>query len=136
MMDGQRGCPKINSCFVDVRDVADLHLRAMTDPAASGERFLATSGDSLWMVEVARVLRQRMGHAADKVPTRVLPNWLMRLAARRNPALKGIVPMLGYNMNASGEKAQRLLGWQPRSPEEAIVATAESLVRLGLVEGR
>ncbi|KAA0016290.1 aldehyde reductase [Salinicola corii] len=136
LMDGQRGCPKINSCFVDVRDVADLHLRAMTDPAASGERFLATSGDSLWMVEVARVLRQRIGHAASKVPTRVLPNWLVRLAARRNPALKGIVPMLGYNMNASGEKAQRLLGWQPRSPEEAIVATAESLIRLGLVEGR
>ncbi|MFH1554863.1 MAG: aldehyde reductase [Pseudomonadota bacterium] len=133
LMDGQRGCPKIKSCFVDVRDVADLHLRAMTDPAANGERFLATSGESLWMVEVAKILRQRMGHAANRVPTWVVPNWLVRIAARRNPALKGIAPMLSYNMSASGEKAGRLLGWKPGAPEEAIVATAESLIQLGLV---
>lgn len=133
LMDGQPGCPKINSCFVDVRDVADLHLRAMTDPAASSERFLATSGDNLWMIEVARILRRRLGAAAGKVPTRQLPNWLVRLSALRNPATRGIVPMLGVNMNACGEKARRLLGWSPRSPEDAIVATAESLIRLGLV---
>ena len=133
LMDGQPGCPKINSCFVDVRDVADLHLRAMSDPAAKNERFLATSGESLWMIDVANVLRRRMGMAASKVPTRVLPNWLVRLSALRNPALRGIVPMLGVNMNATNEKATRLLGWTPRAPEEAIVATAESFVRLGLL---
>jgi len=133
LMEGQPGCPKINSCFVDVRDVADLHLRAMTNPAASGERFLATSGDSMWMIEVARVLRRHLGVAAGKVPNRQLPNWLVRLSALGNPATRGIVPMLGVNMNASGEKAKRLLGWSPRPPEEAVIATAESLVRLGLV---
>jgi nucleoside-diphosphate-sugar epimerase len=47
LMDGQPGCPKINSGFVDVRDVADLHLRAMTHPAAKGERFLAIAGESM-----------------------------------------------------------------------------------------
>ena len=133
LMDGLPGCPKINSGFVDVRDVADLHLRAMTNPAAKGERFLAISGESLWMVEVAQVLRRRMGAAASKVPTRVLPNWLVRLASLRAPAFKAVVPLLGMNLNATSEKATRLLGWVPRSSEEAIVASAESLLRLGLL---
>ena len=133
LMGGQPGCPKINSGFVDVRDVADLHLRAMTDPAARGERFLAIAGESMWMKDVAKVLRQRMRAAANKVPTRELPNWLMRLVALRNPAMKAMLPLLGVNMNATGDKARRLLGWSPRTREEAIVATAESLVRLGLL---
>ena len=135
LMDGPPGCPKINSGFVDVRDVADLHLRAMTNPAAKGERFIAISGESLWMVDVAKVLRRRMGAAAGKVPTRVLPNWLVRLSALKSPAARGIVPLLGLNLNATSEKATRLLGWVPRSSEEAIVATAESLLRLGLLRG-
>jgi dihydroflavonol-4-reductase len=133
LLDGQPGCPKINTCVVDVRDVADLHLRAMTDPAANGERFLAASGESLWMVEIARLLNQRLGKGAKKVSTRVLPNWFIRVVALFNPAMKGIVPHLGVNMNASGDKAKRLLGWAPRSREDAIVATAESLIKLGLV---
>jgi dihydroflavonol-4-reductase len=134
MLDGQPACPQINSGFVDVRDVADLQLRAMTSPAARGERFLAIAGNSMWLADVAQVLRQRMGPAADKVSTRVMPNWLVRLAGRNNPAMKAIVPMLGVNMNATAEKARRLLGWAPRSREDAIVATADSLVRLGLLK--
>lgn len=133
LMDGQPGCPKINSGFVDVRDVADLHLRAMIDPAAKGERFIATAGESLWMVDVAKVLRNRMGTAGHKVSTRVLPNWLIRLGAINNPMMKAVAPLLGVDMNASSAKARRLLGWEPRSAEESIVASAESLVRLGLV---
>jgi len=133
LMDGQPGCPKLNTCIVDARDVADLHLRAMTHPAARGERFLATAGESLWMVDIAKVLRRRMGAAASQVPTRELPNWLVRLAALRDPKMRGIVPLLGVNLNATSEKARGLLGWAPRSSEEAIVATAESLIRLGLL---
>jgi dihydroflavonol-4-reductase len=134
MLDGQLGYPKIKSCVVDVRDVADLHVRAMTHPAANGERFLATTGESLWMAEIAKLLKERMGTVAGNVSTRVLPNFFVRILARTNPAMKGIVPLLGAKMDASGEKAQRLLGWSPRSPEEAILTTAESLVRLGLVK--
>jgi len=133
MLNGQRGCPKINCGFVDVRDVADLHVLAMTHPAAKGERFLAIAGESLWMIEVAKVLRRRMGAAASDVRLRELPNWLVRLAALRNPGMRGIATLLGRNMNATSEKASRLLGWSPRSSEEAIVATAESLIRLGLL---
>lgn len=134
MMDGLPGCPKINSGFVDVRDVADLHLRAMTHPAAKGERFLAISGDSLWMLDLAKVLRHRMGGAAAKVPTRELPSWFIRILALWNPAMKNLVPFLGIKMNATSQKAMQVLGWSPRSSEEAIVASAESLLRLGLLK--
>lgn len=134
MMDGIPGCPRLNSGFVDVRDVADLHLRAMVHPAAKGERFLAISGESLWMVEVARILKRRMGAAAARVPTRELPSWLVRTLALWNPAMKNLVPFLDLRLHATSRKATTLLGWSPRSPEEAIVASAESLLQLGLLK--
>jgi nucleoside-diphosphate-sugar epimerase len=114
--------------------VADLHIRAMTHPAAKGERFLAVAGDFLWMVDIARILKEHMGAAAKRVPTREIPNWLVRLAALRDPAVKQILPELGKFKNATNEKAKRVLGWTPRSNEESIVVTAESLVRLGLLK--
>lgn len=131
MLDGTMpACPRVFFGVVDVRDVADLHLRAMVDPAARGERFIAVAGDSLSMLEVARILRNRLGDAGKRVPTRQLPDWIVRLAAWRNPALRQVVPQLGKIRNASSEKAKRLLAWSPRSSEEALVATAESLERL------
>jgi nucleoside-diphosphate-sugar epimerase len=135
LMDGALpGCPRLYFGVVDVRDVADLHIRAMTHPAAKGERFLAVAGDFMSILDIAKVLKARTGALAKRVPTRQLPDWLVRLAAIRDPAVKQILPELGKRKNATSEKAQRLLGWAPRSREEAIVATAESLVRLGLLK--
>lgn len=135
LMDGAiPGCPRLYFGVVDVRDVAGLHLLAMTHSAAKGERFLAVAGDFMTMLGIAKTLRERMGAAAKRVPTRELPNWLVRLAALRDPAIKLILPELGKYKNATSEKAQRVLGWKPRSREEAIVATGESLVRLGLLK--
>jgi nucleoside-diphosphate-sugar epimerase len=135
MMDGAvPGLPKLCFGTVDVRDVAELHIRAMTHPAAKGERFLAIAGDFLSLVEIAKLLKRRLGTAAKRVPTRELPNLLVRLAALRDPAVKQIRPELGKVKNATSEKARRMLGWAPRSNEESIVATAESLMRLGLLK--
>jgi nucleoside-diphosphate-sugar epimerase len=135
LMDGAvPGVPQLCFGVVDVRDVADLHIRAMTHPAAKGERFLAVAGDFMSMLDIARVLKARMGVSAKRVPTRQLPNWMVRLAALRDPAVKQILPELGRVKNASNEKARRILGWAPRSNEDSIVATAESLVRLGLLK--
>jgi nucleoside-diphosphate-sugar epimerase len=135
MMDGSMpGCPQLYFGVVDVRDVADLHIRAMTHPAAKGERFLACAGDFMSMLDIAKVLKARMGGAAKRVPSRQLPNWLVRLAALRDPALKLLLPELGKRKNATNEKAKRVLGWAPRSNEDALVATAESMVRLGLLK--
>jgi dihydroflavonol-4-reductase len=135
LMDGAMpGCPRLYFGVVDVRDVADLHLRAMTQPAAKGERFLAVSGDFMSVVEMARVLRKHLGTRAKRVPRFELPNWLVRLAALRDPAIKLILPDLGKPKNGTHAKATRLLGWTPRSNEEALVATAESLAELGLLK--
>jgi nucleoside-diphosphate-sugar epimerase len=129
------GCPKIWFGAVDVRDVADLHLRAMTHPEAKGDRFLAVAGDFVSFREIAAILKSRMGEWGKRVPTMQLPNWIVRLVAMRDPAAKQIVPELGKRKNATSAHAQTLLGWKPRSREDAIVATAESLVALGLVKG-
>jgi nucleoside-diphosphate-sugar epimerase len=75
-----------------------------------------------------------MGASARRVPARELPNWLVRLASLRDPAVKQILPELGKTKNATNAKARRMLGWSPRSNEESILATAESLIKLGLVK--
>jgi len=135
MMDGALpGLPRMCFGVVDVRDVADLHLRAMTNPAANGERFLAVAGDFMWIREIASTLKARLGDSAKRVPTRELPNWLVRLAALRDPAVKQIIPELGKWKNATSAKAQSVLGWKPRSREDSVVATAQSMIDLGLVK--
>jgi nucleoside-diphosphate-sugar epimerase len=136
LMDGALpGAPRLSFGCVDVRDVADLHIRAMTNPAAKGERFLAVAGDSLTMQQIAKILKARMGDAAKRVPTGQLPDWLLRIAALRDEAVRQVLPELGKVKHASNAKAKRLLGWAPRSNEEALVATAESMVKLGLLKG-
>ena len=132
LLDGAvPGLPRVAYGIVDVRDVADLHLRAMTEPAAAGERFLAVAGEFMTVPEMAAVLRERMGADAKKVPTRVLPDWLVRVVSRFDSSVKQIVPELGKVKQASNAKAKQVLGWSPRPNEEAIVASADSLVRLG-----
>ena len=125
--------PRLSFNIVDVRDVADLHVRAMTDPAARGERFLALADGPMSIKDVADVLRTHLGEAAKRVPTRQAPNWVVGLLGLVNAEARGIVPDLGVVLRASNEKARRMLGWEPRSNEEAILATAQSLLRLGLV---
>ncbi len=135
MMDGALpALPRITFGVVDVRDIADLHLKAMTSPDAAGERFLAVAGDFLSLRDIALVLKRRLGDKARRVPTRELPDWLLRIVALVDKSVGQIVPELGKPKNAVNDKARRMLGWSPRSAEEALVATAESLARLGLLK--
>jgi dihydroflavonol-4-reductase len=135
LMDGSMpGCPRLSFGIVDVRDVADLHLRAMTNPGAKDERFLAVAGDFMRIVEIALVLKARMGEAAARVPTRELPDWVVRLLAVFNRSVALITPELGKRKNATNAKARRVLGWAPRSNEDAVAATAESMITLGLLK--
>jgi len=134
MLDGALpALPRLTSGIVDVRDVADLHLRAMTNPAAKGERFLAVAGDFVTLQEIALMLKARMGDAARRVPTGVFPDWVVRLATLADSSLSLIVPELGKTKNATNEKARRVLSWTPRSNEDSIIATAESLIQFGLL---
>jgi nucleoside-diphosphate-sugar epimerase len=130
---GLPAVPRLSLTTVDVRDVADLHLRAMTHPAANGERFIAANDGHITLQGLAHVLRQRLGKRASRVPTRALPDWLVRLAARFDASLRMAARELGQVRETSNEKARRVLGWSPRTHEETIIATAESLLRLGLL---
>ena len=127
-----KATPQMNFGIVDVRDVADAHLRAMEIPEAKGERFILQAGKTLSMHEVAMILRDNMGDKASKVPTRVMPNWIVRIVGLFNSTARTIVPQLGQFKNASSEKARTILGWKPRTNEEAIIASAESVLRLVL----
>jgi dihydroflavonol-4-reductase len=123
--------PRVAFSFVDVRDLADLQLRAMTDPAAAGARFLAAAGEPVWAVDLARLLRDRLG---VRIPTRQAPNLVVRLASRLDRSLSVLRAELGAAKRTSADKARRVLGWQPRPTDESIVDGAISLVEFGLVD--
>ena len=128
------GLPRLSFGVVDVRDIADLHIRAMTNPAAKGQRFLGIARDFITVKGIAEVLKARMGEAASRVPTRVVPDIVLRLAALFDAGIAQTLPELGKMKHGTNEKSRRLLGWAPRSNEDAIEATAESLMRLGLLK--
>jgi dihydroflavonol-4-reductase len=120
-----RAVPDLWFGVVDVRDVVDLHLRAMVAPEAAGERFIATQGPAVSMRAIAAVLRERFPDA--KIPARAMPSRLVRLVGRFNTEVGDLVPLLGQRRDATSAKAQRVLGWTPRPWEEAVIASAESL---------
>jgi nucleoside-diphosphate-sugar epimerase len=135
LMDGAMpGLPKLYFGAVDVRDVAWMHIECMTNPAAKSQRFLAVAGDFMSIKDIAGILKRRLGTKAKRVPTMELPDFLIRMAARNDKAVASILPELGKRKNGSNEKAKRLLGWKPISNEDCIVATAESLIKLGLLK--
>ena len=125
--------PPISTSIVDVRDVASLHLLAMTHPAAAGERFLAVAGPPMTFAELATLLREHLGPAGAQLPKRTISAGMVRFLAIFVPRLRELVPQLGQVKASSHEKATRLLGWEPRSNAEAVEASADSLVALGLV---
>lgn len=134
LIDGSvPGYPRLSFGVVDVRDVASMHILAMTNPAAAGQRFLCISGDFMSAEDMAKTLKARMGDAASRVPTRMIPDFMLRLVGMFDKEVGSLTPELGKQKNATSEKGQRILGWKPLSREDALIATAESLVRLGLV---
>jgi dihydroflavonol-4-reductase len=131
LLNGMPAVPRLGFTFVDVRDVADLHIRAMTDPSAGGERFLAVDR-FLWLKDVAGILRERLGPAAAKVPTRAAPDLLIRAMALFDPSVRSVVGELGKSASYTAEKAKTRLGWAPRPIEDSITETAQSLIERGL----
>ncbi len=130
LLKGMPGVPRIGFSFVDVRDVADLHIKAMLSPEAGGERFIAVT-EFLWMAEVAAVLRRELGADAAKVPTRKVPDLLVRAMALFDSSIRSITNQLGKKLAYSNEKAKTMLDWSPRPVEETIVETARSMVKQG-----
>jgi nucleoside-diphosphate-sugar epimerase len=127
MLDGMPGVPRLGFNFVDVRDVAKLEVMAMSSPEAAGQRLIA-AGRWLWMADVAEILRERLGDRAAKVPTRTVPNFVVRAMSVFDSDLRSLTGELGQKSVCSDERARTRLGWSPRPSEETIVDTAESLL--------
>jgi dihydroflavonol-4-reductase len=119
--------PRIGFCVVDVRDVVDLHIRAMTAPEAAGQRLIA-AGDWMRWADVAGVLRSALGAEAKKVPTRGMPDFVLKIAALFDRQVKFITPGLGRKHDFTSAKAQVRLGWKARPASETIVDCARSLI--------
>ncbi len=133
LIDGSLpGLARFGWPLADVRDIADLHVRALREPDAAGQRYIG-AGPFYWMADIARVLRDRMPGLASRLPKRQLPSWAVRLSAVFDPALRGRLFELDQERPVSAEKAMRELGWMPRSNDEAIVSAALSLIAEGVV---
>lgn len=124
--------PRIGYSIVDVRDLAALHVEAMTAPKAAGQRFIAT-GEFLWLKDIAGVLRERLGTRASKVSRRQLPNWVVRAAAPFNAEMAQLAPSLGVRSRISAAHAEHVLGWRTRPAADSVTDAANSLLDLGLV---
>jgi dihydroflavonol-4-reductase len=128
LLDGKiPAVPNIGWNVVDVRDIAELHILAMTSPAAAGQRFLG-SGTFLWYRDIARILRERLPDEAAKVPTRAMPDIIIKLLARRNPQMAMLRPELGRTRLVDSGKARTQLGWHTRPIEQTIIDTATALI--------
>ncbi len=133
LLDGSvPALPHFGFSLVDVRDIAQLHLLAMTSPAAAGQRFLG-SADFYWMKDIAKVLKQGLGGEARKVPSISIPDFLVRLFALFDPVVRTRLFELGKRRSVSSDKARRVLGWTTRPMPETILDTARSLQAQSLV---
>lgn len=103
---------------------------ALTVPAAAGQRVIAAN-QFLWMAEVAQLLRDQLGPAAAKVPTRRLPDLLLRAAGLFQSDARFITALLGQRSDFDIGKARRLFDWHPRASSQAVLDCARSLIDQG-----
>jgi len=125
--------PRLGFCIVDVCDVVDLHIRAMISPQAAGERFIAAS-DWMWMADVAHALRSELGASAKKVPTRPMPDFVLRIVALFQRPMRFVVPLLGRKHVFTAAKAEAVLDWKPRPAATTIIDSARSVIVSNSVE--
>ncbi|USW51021.1 Putative NAD-dependent epimerase/dehydratase, NAD(P)-binding domain superfamily [Septoria linicola] len=146
LLGGMPGVPQYGTGMVDVRDVAELHVKAMESEAANGQRYLAISGtskevesqdavcDFVSMISSAEILRNGLPvERTSKIPTRTLPNFVMRAAGYFDPVVGVCLPDLGKELAGSFAKARKELDWKPRTVEEALLSSANSLIEFGAV---
>lgn len=127
--------PNIPLNVIDVRDVADLHIRAMTIPEAKGQRFIATADGQITLPEIAALLKSEMPEVSEKVSSRKLPDFIVKIAALFNAQAKQGVMFLKMNRNVSNAKAKKVLGWKPIATQEnAVLEAVKSMVKYGLIK--
>jgi dihydroflavonol-4-reductase len=134
MLEGSLpGIPNFGFSVVDVRDVADLHVKCLTAPDMANERFIA-AGPWLSMKDIAAILKVGLGDDARKVPSRRLPDFLVKLSAIFDPVIRQVVGELGNVRDTPASHAKTKLGWQTRDARDTILETARDMIRLSVVK--
>ena len=120
-----RGAPSLKATYqaVDARDLADLHILAMLDDRADGERFIAQPGE-ITMPQMARLLKDRLGEQGRKISTMTIPDFVIKVGARFISAMAVMNTLIGMEHHYDTSKAQRLLGWDPRPIEDTVIDAA------------
>lgn len=135
LMSGKMAAtPKIYFGIVDVRDVADIHIKAMISKEAKNQRFIVSSDATTSLPEIAQILRLQQNDFAKKVTRKILPNWLVKILSNFKPELKSVASQVGIIKTISNEKAKKILGWKPRNKEIIITDTADSLIKFGIIK--
>ncbi|TYP97444.1 dihydroflavonol-4-reductase [Tenacibaculum adriaticum] len=135
LMSGKMSAtPKVFFGIVDVRDVADIHIKAMISKEAKNQRFLTSSDETTSLPETAKILRQQQNKYSKKVTKKVLPNWLVKILSNFKPELKSVASQVGIIKTISNEKAKKILGWKPRNKEIIITDTANSLIKFSVIK--
>lgn len=126
--------PDLGFAIVDTRDVADLHVRCLEEPGLANERFLA-AGRFYKMIEVAGILRDGLpAGQTRKVPTKIMPNWMVSVLSLFNAGVRSIKSELGKSRHVDASHAKQRLGWETRSEDESILDCARSLIEHGVVK--
>lgn len=134
LLDGSMPmAPDLGFPIVDIRDIADLHVKALETEGLDGERFLG-AGPFLKAIEISAILRQRLGANARKTPTRKMPDWMVNILALFNAEVRGIKSELGKVRNIDASLSKQRLGWKMRPVEETIADCGESLIEHGVVK--
>lgn len=130
-----KAIPNIVLNVVDIRDVADLHIRAMTNPNAKGQRFIASADGEISLPQIAILLKNRMPEISGKVSTKTLPDWVVGIGSLFSHQAKQAAYFLRINRNISNAKAKNILGWTPiANKEEAVLAAVESMVKFDIIK--
>lgn len=134
IMNGEYpGVPKIGFPTVDVRDVVKIHYAALLSEKAIGQRYLAAAS-TIWFVDFAKIIVKAFPTFKKTVNVRVLPNWFIKIYAYFEPSAKLIVNELGFCAQLSTEKVKNELGIDLITAEDAVIATAQSLIDLNLLK--
>ena len=126
------GLPRILLPMVDVRDLVDILANAMTLPGASGKRFICHAA-AIPITELADILHENFSQLGYRIPTKVLPDVLIRIMALINPKVKAVVGGLNWDFRLSTDNINAVFGWQPRPYRQTIIDMANSLIEHGLV---
>jgi dihydroflavonol-4-reductase len=119
--------------FVDVRDLVEVLIKALTTPEAVGKRFICNAA-SIPLKEFADFLHDNFSNRGFSVPNRIMPDFVIRFMGMFVPKIKAVAEQLQWERVFSTQQAQLVFGWQPRPYKQTIIEMAESLIEFGLVE--